>query len=134
MNLTGPVLTEEQLLELPVLTLAYEGDAVWELLTRTHLCRRGGRPGDLSRAATDFVSAPAQAEAAGRILSRLTDGEAAVFRRGRNARVGGIPKGATPEQYHAATGLEALFGALWLSGRQDRAEELFLAAFPAEAE
>lgn len=112
MSLTEPSVSRDHLLSLPVLTLAYEGDAVWELLVRTHLCLRGGRPGDLTRAATDYVSAPAQSEAVRRILELFTEEETAVFRRGRNARVGGIPRGATPEQYHAATGLETLFGAL----------------------
>ena len=57
----------------------------------------------------------------------LTEEEAAVFRRGRNAKVGHTPKGATDAEYHAATGLEALFGWLDLCGRAERAEELFTA-------
>ena len=107
------------------LELAYVGDAVYELLARTHLAARGGRVGDLHRSAVAYVAAPAQAAALERLLPALTEEEAQVVHRGRNAHVHGCPAGCTPAQYHAATALEALFGWLWLSGQQDRAGELF---------
>ena len=82
--------------------------------------------------ALSYVSAPAQAEAVKRLFPVLTEEELAVFKRGRNTRVGSIPKGASPEQYHAATGLETLFGWLWLSGAHERLSRLFDTAFPTE--
>ena len=108
------------------LELAHVGDGVYELLVRTHLARRGNaRVGDLHRAAVAYVSAPAQAAAVERLLPVLTEAEHKVWHRGRNAHVHGCPSGCTVAQYHAATGLEALFGYLWLSGRASRVQELF---------
>ena len=108
------------------LELAHVGDGVYELLVRTHLARLGGgKVGDKHRAAVAYVSAPAQAAAAERLQSALTEEERHVYHRGRNAHVHGCPAGCTPAQYHAATGLEALFGWLWLSGQRERAGELF---------
>ncbi len=69
--------------------------------------------------------APAQAEAADRLLHHLTEEEAGYYRRGRNAAVHNIPKNATHSQYSKATGLEALFGALYLLGQTDRIRALF---------
>ena len=112
--------------EMGVLQLAHVGDAVYELMVRTHLAKLGAlRPSDMHRKTVSFVAAPAQAAAAEHILPLLSEEETALFRRARNARVHGCPAGCTPAQYHTATALEALFGWLWLSGRRARAEELF---------
>ncbi len=109
-----------------VLNLAHVGDAVYELLVRTHLSRLGAQTiAEQHKRTIAYVSAPAQAAAAERILPALTEREHAVFRRGRNARVHGTPAGCTVAQYHAATALEALFGWLWLSGQPQRCETLF---------
>ena len=124
-------LSRDALLGIPVLTLAYEGDAVYELMVRTRLSRTGFKPGKLNAEALRYVSAPAQAEAAGRLLPLFTEEEKSVYLRARNARVSNIPHGATVEQYHAATGLEAVFGWLWLSGAEERVQTLFDAAFSA---
>ncbi len=108
------------------LELAHVGDAVYELLVRTELARRGGgRVGDLHRAAVAYVAAPAQAAALEKLSPRLTEAEQKLVHRGRNAHVHGCPAGCTPAQYHAATALEALFGWLWLAGQTDRVRELF---------
>ena len=116
----------ETLQSLGPLELAHVGDAVYELLVRTALIRRGNaRVGDLHRAAVTYVSAPAQAAALEQLLPRLTEEEQKICRRGRNAHVHGCPAGCSPAQYHAATALEALFGWLWLAGRSGRAWELF---------
>lgn len=116
----------ELLRQMGALNLAHVGDAVYELLVRTRLARQGAqRLSDQHRAAVSYVSAPAQAAAAQRIAPLLTEEERAVYKRGRNARVHGVPSGCTTAQYHAATGLEALMGWLWLSGRTDRIEALF---------
>ena len=125
-------LTPAEIGAIPNLTLAYTGDAVFELLVRSRLCRLGKAPGELNAMALSYVSAPAQAEAVKRLFPVLTEEELAVFKRGRNTRVGSIPKGASPEQYHAATGLETLFGWLWLSGAHERISQLFDTAFPTE--
>ena len=110
------------------LELAHVGDAVYELLVRTELIRRGtARVGDLHRAAVAYVAAPAQAAAMEKLLPRLTEEEQKVYHRGRNAHVHGCPAGCTPAQYHAATALEALFGWLWLAGRTERIQALFAA-------
>ena len=108
------------------LGLAHIGDAVYELMVRTMLLVEGKNTNyDLHRAAVARVSARAQAEAAGNIVDELTEEEREIFKRGRNAHVHGIPHGATPGQYHAATALETLFGYLYLKGRRDRLNELF---------
>ena len=108
------------------LGLAYLGDGVYELMVRTHLCLRGKATNKgLHRAALDYVSAPAQAKRAQRILPVLTQEEQDVFRRGRNAHTAAIPKGASVAEYHTATALEALFGWLYLRGETDRLNELF---------
>ena len=108
------------------LELAHVGDGVFELLVRTHLALQGSaKVGDLHRAAVAYVSAPAQAAAIARLQPYLTEEEQKVYHRGRNAHVHSTPSGCTIAQYHAATGLEALFGYLWLSGRAARVQELF---------
>ena len=112
--------------EMGVLNLAHVGDAVYELLVRTHLARQGAMTlTDQHKKTIAFVSAPAQAAAMERLLPQLTEEEHKIYRRGRNARVHGCPSGCTIAQYHAATALEALFGWLWLTGQPERAEELF---------
>lgn len=111
-----------------MLGLAHVGDAVYELLTRTKLCNEGHTGvADLHRRTVAIVNAPAQAKAAGRILPILTGEETAVYKRGRNTKVNSIPQKADIGQYHAATGLEALFGWLYLQGRTERINELYAA-------
>ena len=120
---------EREIREISNLGLAHMGDAVYELLVRAWLCTRGGKTSrGLHKAAVAHVSAPAQARAMRRIFPYLTEGEQAVFKRGRNARVSTVPQGASPEEYHAATGLEALFGYLYLKGETGRIGEIFAIA------
>lgn len=119
-------LTEDQLRSISSIGLAHMGDAVYELLTRSWLCAHGKATGKgLHQATVQLVRAESQAERAERILPLLTEEEAAVFRRGRNAPVHTVPAHASRAQYSAATAVEALFGWLYLSGRRDRANELF---------
>lgn len=73
----------------------------------------------------EFVRAHAQAEGIKNIMESLTEEEQAVFRRGRNARTNHIPKNARVDDYHYATGLESLFGYLYLKGRTERLQSLF---------
>lgn len=111
------------------LGLAHIGDCVWELLVRGHLCAEGGsNVGRLHRDTIAMVKAPAQAAYADKILPLLNEEELAYYRRGKNAHVHAVPKGATPQEYAKATGLEALFGAMYLAGRRERLNELFWAA------
>ena len=113
--------------QISVLGLAHCGDAVFELLVRSFLCTAGKEAiGNLHRATVERVCAPAQARRADRMLPLLTPDELAQYKRGRNAHVHMIPKNATHEQYSKATGLECLFGALYLSGRLERINELFV--------
>ena len=115
------------------LGLAHMGDGVWELLCRSYLCSKGEKTvAQLHRGTIALVKAPAQAEFAEKLLPLLTEQEAAYYRRGKNSHVHAVPKGATPAQYAKATGLEALFGALYLAGQTERLNELFHAAIAEE--
>ncbi len=108
------------------LTLAFVGDTVFDLLTRTELVCEANRPVNaLHTMASKKVCAAAQAESLRKILPLLTEDETAVFKRGRNAHTGGIPKHASSADYHYATGLESLFGWLYLKGETDRIKELY---------
>ena len=116
----------EELLALSSLGLAHLGDGVFEVMVRAWLILHGkARAKDLHRATVRYVAAPAQAAAVERLLPRLTPEEADVSRRGRNTAPHSVPKAATRAQYQAATGLEALFGWLYLQGCTDRLNELF---------
>lgn len=106
-------------------TLAFVGDAVYGLLVRTYLANVNRPSGELHNLSVKYVSAPAQAAAFKKIEPSLSESELAVFKRGRNFHTGNVPKNATGGQYHTATGLECLFGFLYLSGNMPRAEELF---------
>ncbi len=107
------------------LGLAHVGDAVYEILIRSMLVLEGNTTGaHLHKATTALVCAPAQATAAEVILPHLSEEENAFYRHGRNAEVHNIPKNATRSQYSKATGLESLFGALYLLGRTERIREL----------
>ena len=128
MDYFKPDMTGSQINAISVLGLAHVGDAVYELMTRAALCEQGHTAvHELHRLATARVNAPAQAAAAERLLPLLSEEEAAIYRRGRNARVNSIPHAAQVGEYHAATGLEALFGWLYLQGRTDRLNTLFAA-------
>ena len=125
-NLFEMKLTPEEVNAISNLGLAHIGDGVYELLCRSYLCGRGEKTLErLHRETIRLVKAPSQAVFADRLLPYLTEEERAYYRRGKNAHLHGIPKGATREEYAKATGLEALFGALWLLGRKERLNELF---------
>lgn len=119
-------LSDDEIRAISSIGLAHLGDAVYELLVRTYLCAHGKATGKgLHRATVELVRAPAQAEAAEKILPMLEEEEQAVFRRGRNANVHSIPQNASRAQYQQATALEALIGWLFLRGEKTRIEELF---------
>ncbi len=111
---------------MPSLNLAFIGDSVYEILTREYLCRENvGKVGVMNKLKVDMVCCKAQAEASKVILPLLSEEEQGVFRRGRNTAVNSASKSSSLADYHAATGLEALFGYLYLSGRESRCRELF---------
>ena len=115
-----------QLQSISSIGLAHLGDAVYELLVRSWLCAHGRATGrGLHQAAIRLVCAESQARRAERILPMLTEEEAAVFRRGRNAHVHTVPGHASRAQYGEATALEALLGWLYLSGQRERVNQLF---------
>ncbi|MBQ8392482.1 MAG: ribonuclease III [Clostridia bacterium] len=110
--------------------LAYLGDVVIELLVREALILKGyEKSGKLNNEARNFVTAVAQNEAYLRIKDMLSEEEEAIVRRGRNSSHLNIPKSASAAEYKNATGLEALFGFLHLSGQKDRITELFECAY-----
>lgn len=108
------------------LMLAYVGDGVYELLVRQYLCARGNMPmGKLHSLGVSMVRASAQSDALEIILPVLSEEEETIFKRGRNASSAGVPRHSDPAQYRRSTGIEALFGFLYLSNRIDRVQELF---------
>lgn len=112
--------------ELSALALAYVGDAVFEMLVRTKVLSWGNAPVNiLNKKARGIVNAKAQSDMYFRIEEFLTDEEKGVFRRGRNAKSHTVPKNADIMDYRHATGLESLFGYLYLCGNMERAIELF---------
>ena len=112
--------------QLSPLTLAFVGDAVFDLFVRERLVCLANRPVNrLHSLAVSLVKASSQARAAKRLSEKLTEKELSVLKRGRNAHTNHKAKNASESDYHYATGLEALFGFLYLSGESDRLRELF---------
>ncbi|PAE14819.1 ribonuclease III [Virgibacillus sp. 7505] len=113
------------------LALAYMGDAVYEIYVRRHLLQKGEvKPNHLHQAAVTFVSAKSQAKVIRDWLEQdmLSEGEQAVFRRGRNAKSGTVPKNTDVQTYRYSTGFEALIGYHYLLEDTERLETLIQAA------
>ena len=124
---------KQELLKMSNLGLAYLGDAVYEVMVRAWLCLHGKlTPGGVHRAALSYVAAPRQAALAEQLMPLLTEEETQVYKRGRNASPHSHPRGATRREYQMATGLEALFGWLYLRGETDRLNALFAAMMEGE--
>ncbi len=115
--------------------LAYLGDSVLEVCVRTYLVQERGlsTSAHLNRASLDFVRATVQSEAMGRMEPYLTEAEAAVYRRGRNIGHTNVPKSASVAEYRRATGMEVLFGHLYLTGQTDRITTLFCIGYRLES-
>ena len=112
------------------LTLAYIGDAAYELVVRTFLVDQGNsRPDKLHRKASSMVKASAQAAMAEALKDSFTEEELSVYRRGRNAKSPTMAKNASMSDYRKATGFEALMGYLYLKGEQKRLIDLVYAGF-----
>ena len=125
-NLFQMNFTREQVNGISNLGLAHIGDGVYELKVRSYLCAKGNQTvKTLHRDSIRMVNAVTQAAMAEALLPILTEEEMGYFRRGKNSHNHAAPKAATPQQYALATGLETLFGALYLYGRMERLNELF---------
>ena len=112
--------------QLSPLNLAFIGDCIYEILVRETLVLDANRPvNDLHRESVKYVSAKAQTVAFEKIKDELTEEEMTIYKRGRNAKVGHLPKSASENEYHCATGVEALFGYLYLNNEIDRIKVLF---------
>ena len=120
-------MTKAEISRLNTTTLAYLGDAVFELIVREKIVRE--KPGDAGRAhhtAVRYVSAAGQARAAKAMVNSgfLSDEELAIYKRARNHRAMSRPQHADPREYKIATGFEALLGFLYLSDERERLREI----------
>jgi ribonuclease-3 family protein len=106
-------------------TLSFVGDAVFGLLVRQKLAETNRPLGELHKKSVEYVNANAQAASFELIKDMLSEDELTAFKHGRNIHTNNVPKSSTVANYHTATGLEALFGFLYLSGKEQRAKELF---------
>ena len=107
------------------MTLAFLGDAVYELEIRRYLCRNGSSPsGVLHKKAVHYVCAAFQAKVYDLLEDFLNENELSVMKRGRNANGAAVPKSSSPAEYRKATGVEALFGYLYLKGNESRSNEI----------
>jgi len=115
--------------EIPVLVLAYLGDAVYDIYIRQYLIEQGiTKLNVLHKKTTGYVRAEKQAIAIRSIEEHLSDDEAAVARRGRNAKSGHPKKGKNIGNYHYSTGMEALVGYLYLKQNYNRLQEVLTMA------
>lgn len=116
----------QQINSISNLGLAHLGDGVYELMCRSFLCTQGRLTvKNLHRETVELVNAGTQARFADKILPHLTENEADLFRRGKNTHSHAAPRNVTSLEYAKATGLETLFGALYLAGQKARLLELF---------
>ena len=123
---------KRQVAGISALGLAHMGDGVFELLVRSWLCGHGRtRVQNLHRETVSYVSAPAQSRFVELLEPLLTEEERDVYRRGRHAHLHAIPKHATAKEYARATGLECLFGQLFLEGKTERINQLFVTVMEA---
>ena len=125
-NLFKMQMSPNQVKAVTNLGLAHVGDGVYELLCRSYLVRMGNKTVlKLHRDTVELVKAPTQAKFADKLKPLLTQEELDFYTRGKNSHTHAAPKSATRQEYAKATGLETLFGALYLLGRKDRLMELF---------
>ena len=117
---------DKTLRSIPTLNLAFIGDGVYDLLVREYLVSHSNlHVGELNRQKVELVNCKSQAQFIRQLQDTLTEEELSVYKRGRNTQTGSVSKHSTIADYHAATGLETLFGWLYLKGEKDRINELF---------
>lgn len=120
------MMDEKMLNSVPTLNLAFIGDGVYDLLVREYLVTHSSaHVGELNKQKVSLVNCKSQASFMKKIMESLTEEEADVYKRGRNTKVNSASKHSNLSDYHSATGMEALFGWLYLKGRQERINELF---------
>ena len=120
------MMDDRTLRSIPTLNLAFIGDGVYDLLVREYLVTgSAARVGELNKLKVDMVNCKSQAAYMKLMMEHLTEEEAEVYKRGRNTKVHSASKHSTLSDYHEATGLEALFGWLYLKGKHERINELF---------
>ena len=129
-NSKNDSMTEKEAGAVSAANLAYLGDCVYELLVREYLVRRGSLKPSVE--SLKYVTAHVQSDVIEKLLPHLTAEEEDAYKRGRNLGHSSIPKRSTVAQYRRATGLEAMFGWLHLTGQQERLRELFELAFAEE--
>ena len=119
--------TIEEARALNPLTLAFIGDAVYEVFVRNYLIdkNRDMHVNKLHKNAVSFVKAHAQSEFIKNMQGYLSEDEISIFKRGRNAKSGSTPKNASVQEYRMATGFEALIGFLYLTDEKKRLNEVF---------
>ncbi len=126
-------LSEEDIVMLSPLQLAYVGDAAYELLVRTYLLKKETQVAGLHKTTISYVKAEAQAEIIHHLDEILNEKERQMVKKGRNAKSNTVPKNANLIDYKYATGLETLFGYLYLTRQDDRMKELFERAVAMES-
>ena len=127
------IMTPAEAKALGGLTLAFFGDSVYEVYVREQIVRLGTMPVDkLHKKAVQYVNAGFQSYAYDIIVEQLTEEETEIFKRGRNATGNNVPRSSNPKDYRRATGMEALFGYLYLTGQNDRIKELFEKIYTSE--
>ncbi len=124
----------ERVKELSAGTLAFVGDAVFGLMVREKLAETNRPSGELHKKSVEYVNANAQAEGFEVIKDMLNEEELTAFKHGRNLHTNNVPKNSSLAQYHAATGLEARFGYLHLSKKEERLKQLFEKIWLSKAE
>lgn len=127
------IMTPAEAKALGGLTLAFFGDSVYEVYVREQIVKLGTMPVDkLHKKAVQYVNAGFQSYAYDIIAEQLTEEETEIFKRGRNATGNNVPHSSNPKDYRRATGMEALFGYLYLTGQNDRIKELFEKIYTSE--
>lgn len=110
--------------EMNPLTLAYIGDAIYELHIRMHVISKGGKPNTLHKRTISYVSAKAQANVIHLLTPSLSEMELEIVKRGRNAKSNTVPKNTDMINYRYSTGFEALIGYLYLTKQNERLEQV----------
>lgn len=107
------------------LTLAYLGDAIYEIIIRTLIVEsKNGTVKSLHKSSSNLVNAKAQADLFAKFENNLSEEELSIYKRGRNAKSHSVAKNADVHDYRIATGVECLMGYLYLSGKMSRCLEL----------
>lgn len=119
------IITEQEARVKNAQVLAFIGDAVYSLYVRNYIAlNNNGKSGELHKLSTKFVKAKSQSEVIEKLLPIFTEEEMSVFKRGRNYKTQSVAKNSSVQEYHRATGFEAVLGYLYLSGQSERLNEI----------